>query len=228
MLRDRRRDERERNPSIIASTTTKNIMPKKSSPNNNKKPKLTKAERRAKYTQRARDRQLQQRHAQTVCYHCRKRGHAVAHCPQNAASKSICFKCGSTQHGLWKCPQLLSSKSDSTDFLPFATCFVCQQKGHLASSCPQNPHGVYVQGTGACQSCGSKQHRKSDCPQKQQQQQETQSAVQKDNNDDDKYLPKDSFDDLLPATSQDVASTKKSKDAQAKGARPKKRRKVNF
>ena len=29
---------------------------------------------------------------------------------------------------------------------PFAKCFICQEMGHLARSCPENPRGLYPQG----------------------------------------------------------------------------------
>jgi zinc finger CCHC domain-containing protein 9 len=49
--------------------------------------------------------------------------------------------------------------------LPFATCFVCNEKGHLASQCDQNERGIYVNG-GSCRTCGSIKHRATDCPEK--------------------------------------------------------------
>jgi hypothetical protein len=30
---------------------------------------------------------------------------------------------------------------------PFAKCFICQEMGHLARSCPENPRGLYPQGS---------------------------------------------------------------------------------
>ena len=208
-----------------------------------RKPKLTKAERRAKYTRLARDRQIKERHKQTVCFHCRQRGHAVAQCPQNTikqqSANSICFKCGSTQHSVWKCPQLVVDNDDKNNdlHLPYATCFVCHETGHLASACPQNPHGVYVRGTGACQICGSKRHLKSDCPKQSQQSKERQDHHH------DKYLPKDNFEDLLASNHHQDLTTcaktdKKDMDTDpssetnsifsAQRGRPKKRRTVNF
>ena len=144
--------------------------------NQGSKPKMTKEERRAKYTKIARDRQAKQwaksRNSRTTCYHCRKQGHAVAQCPELNASSSkevrqenaqkICFKCGSIEHGLYQCPKL-KHKND-TD-LPFASCFVCHQKGHLAKHCEQNTKGIYVNG-GCCKNCGSNQHRATECPNK--------------------------------------------------------------
>lgn len=138
------------------------------------KPKITKGERREKYTAIAKDRQIRKKSKSLVCYNCRETGHSVQHCPKaagNAESKKkqlcnvptiICYKCGSTEHALASCPK----KRLSTDIdLPFATCYVCQAKGHLASSCPNNSHGIYVNG-GACKHCGSNQHRGTACPDK--------------------------------------------------------------
>jgi zinc finger CCHC domain-containing protein 9 len=140
---------------------------------NNKKPKLTKEERREKYTKRARD-QKQRSIARAVarnqtCFACRQVGHTLADCPNKdrqssqdgSASQRICYKCGSSDHPLSACSQYRQGDSN----LPFATCFVCQEKGHLAGQCPQNEKGVYPNG-GECKRCGSKQHVSSKCPTK--------------------------------------------------------------
>lgn len=86
-----------------------------------------------------------------------------------------CYRCGSTEHNLASCPKK-SSNNDKTknkkatelqhEELPFATCFICQERGHIASQCQQNQHGIYVQGTGQCKYCQSKFHRGSQCPDK--------------------------------------------------------------
>jgi hypothetical protein len=55
----------------------------------------------------------------------------------------------------------MSERSD----LPFATCFLCKEKGHLISGCPQNKKGIYVNG-GSCRVCGSQQHLATVCPEK--------------------------------------------------------------
>jgi zinc finger CCHC domain-containing protein 9 len=39
----------------------------------------------------------------------------------------LCFKCGSTEHSLATCPK----GNDRAD-LPFATCFLCSEIGHIA------------------------------------------------------------------------------------------------
>lgn len=47
--------------------------------------------------------------------------------------------------------------------MPFASCFVCKGKGHLASACPENKErGVYPNG-GACKLCRETSHLAKDC-----------------------------------------------------------------
>ncbi|CAB9506149.1 Zinc finger, CCHC domain containing [Seminavis robusta] len=157
------------------TTTTPPSASNKMTKHNKKrgpKPKMTKEERRAKYTQLARDRETRRRkklqHANVICYNCRERGHAVADCPNNTGERkktqsTICFKCGSTEHSLSQCPKRQNSNSSD---LPFCHCFICHQTGHLSSKCPQNEKGIFVNG-GACKKCGSKQHTSKQCPENQ-------------------------------------------------------------
>ena len=150
-----------------------------------KKAKITKEERREKYTQRARERRETKRRLgreqDMVCYHCRKKGHSALRCPERsadvgegvAADATMCYRCGSTEHRLSACPKLRRERrkgrdgndgnTESTE-LPFATCFVCGQRGHLASQCESNPKGVFVSGAGSCRRCGRKDHLAKDCP----------------------------------------------------------------
>jgi len=132
------------------------------------KAKMTKEDRRSKYTAIARERQQRHKAKDLVCYHCREKGHSIHNCPQATSSTKknkklaaaiICYKCGSTEHTLSQCKK---KKDDNDDALPFATCFICREQGHLASSCAKNEHGIYING-GACKHCGSKQHRGTDC-----------------------------------------------------------------
>lgn len=133
------------------------------------KQKLTKEERRAKYTKIAhdrRDKKMQRERARHLtCFHCRQRGHLASNCPEADASENICYKCGSTEHSLSACPKVRKGERAVEMDLPFATCFVCKEKGHLASQCQQNERGIYVNG-GSCRNCGSTKHRANDCPDK--------------------------------------------------------------
>jgi zinc finger CCHC domain-containing protein 9 len=68
-------------------------------------------------------------------------------------------RCGSTSHTLKKCPRPL----DPAKPMPFASCFVCLEKGHLASKCPQNAaKGIYPDG-GCCGLCKGTDHLSRDC-----------------------------------------------------------------
>ena len=152
------------------------------------KPKMTKEERRAKYTQIHRDRQRvkdqKRRHSNVTCFQCRQKGHAVADCPMTASKpESICYKCGSTEHSLHQCSK---RNGPSDKDLPFATCFVCKGSGHLSSQCPENEQGLYVNG-GCCKHCGSKQHLGKECP----------TRKSKDADSRKKHVPDVPVDDLL-------------------------------
>mmetsp|Transcript_12442 Transcript_12442/g.15579 ORF Transcript_12442/g.15579 Transcript_12442/m.15579 type:complete len:180 (-) Transcript_12442:8-547(-) len=123
-----------------------------------KKPKLTKEERRVKFTQKARDRRdenfKKKRNRNITCYMCRKKGHTAAECTDG--SVLICYRCGSTEHTLNSCRK-------KGDGLPYAKCFVCGEMGHLASSCEKNQNGIFVKG-GACRECGGNDHIALNCP----------------------------------------------------------------
>jgi zinc finger CCHC domain-containing protein 9 len=160
-----------------------------------KKPKMTKEQRREKYTNIARERRNKsnnkKKHTDTICYACRKRGHTISECPHNKnkggssssssscsnANKktfqsSICYKCGKSTCSLKTCPLLTKEekKGDRLNYhimdLPFATCFICGEKGHLASQCKLNKNGIYVNGggKGGCKYCGANDHLFIHCP----------------------------------------------------------------
>lgn len=137
------------------------------------KAKLTKEERRVKYTLKFKEKREQstqsKRTKDLICFHCREIGHTAAECPTNDGGNNtnladrICYKCGSTEHRLVQCPKLKNKRYNlSKERLPFATCFLCKAKGHLSGQCSQNEHGIYPKG-GACNNCGSKFHLSSDC-----------------------------------------------------------------
>ncbi|KAL7472255.1 hypothetical protein ACHAXS_012585 [Conticribra weissflogii] len=222
------------------SNTTNN--PKvKSKPKGKKgqkaKLKITKEERRAKYTALARARRdkhmNKQRDKNLICYKCRKRGHSAENCAEaennghdnidNNKQKgqgTICYKCGSTEHRIQICPKIkkyLKSGQTKVDFskvgeLPFASCYVCQKMGHLASSCPQSRNGVFPMG-GSCRECGSVDHFAANCPNK---------TKGDQSNDDDNDSNSVTIDQFLDET--DKPGKKENNISSAK----KKRKVVNF
>ncbi|KAI9004791.1 hypothetical protein BC832DRAFT_531692 [Gaertneriomyces semiglobifer] len=112
-----------------------------------------------------------------TCFLCRNKGHSIKSCPKaegnqstavvesdpaatdaTAATSGICYKCGSSQHTSSKCTKLVDPKNP----YPFAHCFVCNNKGHLAGQCEKNDRGLYPNG-GSCKYCGSVRHFAKDC-----------------------------------------------------------------
>lgn len=144
--------------------------------------KAMEAERRAKAEERSsvrREKRIAEREASQRCYACRQIGHSAKQCPQASAATAeatarqtdglvsadhplvCCYRCGSTEHSLAKCRRPTPRTGPE---LPFAHCFICQQRGHLASKCEQNQgRGIYPLG-GSCMLCQSVEHLAKDCP----------------------------------------------------------------
>ncbi|RKO99277.1 hypothetical protein CXG81DRAFT_2345, partial [Caulochytrium protostelioides] len=109
------------------------------------------------------------------CFQCRGTGHGIADCPKTQAAReadaadavgsliakptgAMCYKCGSLAHSVHQCKK----PTDQNNPYPYAECFVCGLRGHLASKCPKNPRGLYPNG-GGCRYCASTQHLARDC-----------------------------------------------------------------
>jgi hypothetical protein len=149
--------------------------------------KMNKDQRREKYTEldKLEEERVKNSANFVVCLGCRKRGHYLKDCPkanggkgssmqyndyddggdgrqqQQQAQQLICFNCGSNDHALRACEKPKSR--DGT--LPFASCFICKQKGHISRDCPSNANGIYAKG-GSCHVCGQKTHLAKDCPER--------------------------------------------------------------
>lgn len=90
-----------------------------------------------------------------ICYR------SVSQTPPSVVLNQILHtcRCGSSKHNLSRCKK----SADPSNPLPFASCFVCSGKGHLAGSCPKNQNkGVYPNG-GCCKICGDTTHLAKDC-----------------------------------------------------------------
>lgn len=75
--------------------------------------------------------------------------------------KVLCYNCGSNEHNLHGCNLPIDYKN-----LPFAECFICKNKGHISSNCPESDKGIYIRG-GSCYVCNGKDHLAKNCPEKQ-------------------------------------------------------------
>lgn len=134
-------------------------------------PRLSKDDRRTKFTNSLaleKDKEREQEAANfTTCLGCRKRGHFLKDCPKVNKNpladntSDICFNCGFSGHALRHC-----SKPRAKDgSLPFASCFICNKKGHISKDCSENPNGLYPKG-GCCHICLQKSHLVRDCPER--------------------------------------------------------------
>eukprot|EP01134_Creolimax_fragrantissima_P006982 CFRG6982T1 len=116
--------------------------------------------------ERALEKRRERRKKNKPCFNCRSTGHLSANCPEQGEKgengKTICYRCGSSDHGIHACKKKIQQGDPE---FPFATCFICKQKGHLTRSCPDNPRGLYPNG-GSCNVCGSVEHLRTNCPDK--------------------------------------------------------------
>lgn len=87
-----------------------------------------------------------ERDSSRICFNCREPGHCVEQCPavlkSNEVGTGICYKCGSTEHSVNRCKVRVEPGK-----YPYATCFICKEQGHLSKQCPDNPRGLYPNGT---------------------------------------------------------------------------------
>ncbi|KAI0298584.1 hypothetical protein BC826DRAFT_1103078 [Russula brevipes] len=141
---------------------------------------------RAASSESRRVKRIAARRVHTTCFACREVGHSAKDCPSisvprpdgeeedddddddkgggttNAKIEAVvgmCYRCGSGKHNLARCRQ----PAPPDGALPFASCFVCSRRGHLAGSCPRNNgKGVYPNG-GACKLCGETTHLAKNC-----------------------------------------------------------------
>ena len=136
--------------------------------------KAMEAERRkvsdARSEQR-REKREAERVASQRCFACRQMGHSAKDCSSHLQGSAddektsgltvvCCYRCGSSEHSLAKCKR---SAPQVGPELPFASCFICSQKGHLASKCKLNQgRGIYPNG-GCCKLCQSVDHLAKDC-----------------------------------------------------------------
>ncbi|RZC70941.1 hypothetical protein C5167_034102 [Papaver somniferum] len=76
-----------------------------------------------------------------ICLLCRHRGHSLKNCPDKideTVDSKFCYNCGVAGHPLSRCPQPLQDGGTK-----FASCFICNERGHLSKNCPKNTHGIY-------------------------------------------------------------------------------------
>lgn len=126
-------------------------------------PKLSKEDRKRKYTQDILDSREEAKSKHMECLGCRKKGHMLKDCPnarERNGSSGHCFNCGSADHALRNCPHPIDGKA-----LKFAKCFICGGVGHISKACPENANGLYPKG-GCCHICLQKTHLVKDCPQR--------------------------------------------------------------
>lgn len=157
-------------------TSSENQLPRTKASDGITNPwKAMEAERRAKNQERSahrREKRIVEREATTRCFACREIGHSAKDCPKEKEQRRegsdqmnggivCCYRCGSTEHSLAKCRKPTPKIGSE---LPFAHCFICQKRGHLASKCVENKgRGIYPDG-GHCKLCKSVDHLAKNCP----------------------------------------------------------------
>mmetsp|Transcript_11782 Transcript_11782/g.35772 ORF Transcript_11782/g.35772 Transcript_11782/m.35772 type:complete len:259 (-) Transcript_11782:105-881(-) len=102
------------------------------------------------------------------CFRCLGT-HMLKDCPERGGGPGaggggrggmMCFNCGSNEHSLGGCSKAVDMRN-----LPYASCFLCKQQGHITRFCPNNENGIFKNG-GACHVCGEKTHLSKDCPER--------------------------------------------------------------
>ncbi len=101
-----------------------------------KKPKMTKEERKIKYTNLARERRQKQiyrkKHTNTICYNCRQRGHAVNQCPliQGGNNSNDNYKYDAKSKQARSKEVVLSNNENKS------ICYKCGKNDHTLKMCP--------------------------------------------------------------------------------------------
>ncbi|KIJ39863.1 hypothetical protein M422DRAFT_32468 [Sphaerobolus stellatus SS14] len=122
-------------------------------------------------SEKRRLKRISEKQVNATCLACRKKGHLMKNCPEAGSAleateesvmptSGICYRCGSGRHTLARCR--IPENPDNP--LPFASCFVCSQRGHISAKCPKNSaRGIYPNG-GSCKLCQQTDHLAKDCP----------------------------------------------------------------
>ena len=103
--------------------------------------KLSKEERREKYTKLARERSFQQRHKQAqrrlICFHCRQRGHGMDTCPQMIIQKQKGCRSSFNSSSSNKSVATVVNNRSITTSRHKRCCYKCGSLDHRLALCPQ-------------------------------------------------------------------------------------------